>query len=139
MDVLTRKQRSNNMSKIKSRENISTEISFVKLLRQKKITGWRRNFRLVGKPDIVFPKKRITIFLDGCFWHGCKYHFVRPKTNSRFWLKKITLNVERDKKTRANLKNKKWQVMRIWEHQIKENPKGLINSVQNALVQQSAP
>ena len=71
-DRISKDQRSKNMSAVKGSGNKSTELLFAKLLRAKKIKGWRRNQKIYGKPDFVFPKKKIVIFIDGCFWHGCK-------------------------------------------------------------------
>jgi len=67
--------------------------------------------------DIAFPKQRVAIFVDGCFWHGCKLHFVTPKSNTAWWLEKLQANVIRDFDTDAHLAGLGWQVIRIWEHE----------------------
>ena len=70
------------------------------------------------KGDIVFPKKKICIFVDGCFWHGCPIHFKIPKSNSDWWSEKINDNVLRDKKQTKKLKSHGWKVLRFWEHEL---------------------
>lgn len=70
------------------------------------------------RPDVVFTKARVAVFVDGCFWHACPVHrTVRPKTNSAYWAKKLADNVARDKKQDAALKDAGWLVVRIWEHE----------------------
>ena len=119
MDKVTKTQRSRNMSAVKSRNNLSTEIRVLKLLREAKLTGWRRHYKkLRGVPDFVFPKYKIAVFVDGCFWHGCEKHRPLPRTNSAFWKEKISRNKERDKETTKTLKSKGWKVIRIWEHNL---------------------
>lgn len=113
-DVHTPEQRSFNMSRIRSRDT-KPEL----LLRSEL---WRRGYRyrlkssLPGKPDIVFHRQRLAIFVDGCFWHGCPKHFQLPKTRSEFWRKKIESNRQRDKEINALLKSCGWNVYRVWEH-----------------------
>jgi len=67
--------------------------------------------------DLVFPRRRIAVFVDGCFWHGCPVHFVMPKTNEGYWRPKVARNVERDRSTDAALHAAGWEVIRIWEHE----------------------
>lgn len=114
-DVLTKKQRSYNMSQIKSR-NTSPELKLRKKLRGLEFTYQPK---IYGKPDFANRKKRILIFVDGCFWHHCKKCFVKPKTNKGFWNKKIRNNCIRDKKVNKYLKKEGWIVLRFWEHEIK--------------------
>lgn len=87
------------------------------------ITGWRRDSKLQGKPDFVFPKPRIAVFVDGCFWHGCPKHGTKPKTNAAFWRKKIARNRERDREVGQALRQRGWRVLRIWEHELKNTNK----------------
>lgn len=67
--------------------------------------------------DLVFPRKRVAVFVDGCFWHGCPRHFVAPRTNAAYWAAKIERNRERDRSTDALMKTQGWRVLRVWEHE----------------------
>ncbi len=84
------------------------------------IIGWRRIYPLVGKPDFVFPKKRIVVFVDDCFWHGHDCRNVTPKENSDFWDKKRDYNRAHDKEVTKTLIAKGWNVIRIWECELKK-------------------
>src|SRR5208283_3651906 len=95
----------------------------IQLFRIAGITGWRRNYGLVGKPDFVFPKEKIAMFVDGCFCHGCTKHRRKPKSNQQYWTIKIDRNTRRDKSITKALREKGWAVVRIWEHELKgEDP-----------------
>ena len=85
---------------------------------------------LPGKPDIVFPKKRVAIFVHGCFWHmhECKY-FKWPATNSQFWREKLDGNVQRDKRVAVELQSKGWTVLTVWECELRETKYQMPNSV----------
>lgn len=119
-DVLTPKQRSYNMSRIRSRDTKPEEIVRKYLFSQ----GFRyrkNDTRLPGKPDIVLPKYKTVIFVNGCFWHkheGCKY-FVWPKSNVSFWREKLEKNVERDKHNYQLLQQMGWKTLIIWECTLK--------------------
>jgi DNA mismatch endonuclease, patch repair protein len=67
--------------------------------------------------DIIFPRERVAVFVDGCFWHGCQHHYVAAKANSDYWSKKIEGNVHRDRATNDALNVRGWEVLRIWEHE----------------------
>lgn len=124
-DVVNRLQRSYNMSRIKGR-NTKPEIKLRKILSKNGLRGYRIHYNISGKPDIVFPRKKFVIFLDGCFWHRCPSCFIKPETHKSFWEKKITGNAERDKKVTKTLKSSGWKVMRLWEHEIRKNPDRLL-------------
>ena len=112
------------MAAIRSRGNKSTEIVFLKFLRDHHITGWRRHDKKVeGTPDFVFLKKKIAVFIDGCFWHACKKCSSFPKSNRAFWENKIRTNKIRDKRINSTLRRKGWKVLRIWEHELKDKNK----------------
>ena len=133
-DVHTKAQRSRNMAAIHGKGNKSTEIKLIRLLRKYKLTGWRRHYeQLPGKPDVVFPRKKLAIFLDGCFWHGCPCCKLNPASNRKFWRKKIGENKIRDRKNTKQIKAGQWKVMRIWEHQLKSNPHNAIRKIQEVL------
>ncbi|MBU1032032.1 very short patch repair endonuclease, partial [Patescibacteria group bacterium] len=107
------------MSRIKSR-NTKPELILRRYL-HKSGFRYRVNYPLFGKPDLVFPKKKIAIFVHGCFWHqhGCK-NSVIPKTNNAFWKEKLNKNVSRDKKVAKELKGKQWICKTIWECEIED-------------------
>ena len=83
--------------------------------------------KLFGSPDIVLKRKKIAIFVDGCFWHKCKKHYVQPKTKKSFWIKKINQNVKRDKIVNQTLRKDGWKIIRIWEHEIKNSKSQMVN------------
>ncbi|PKM92505.1 MAG: very short patch repair endonuclease [Euryarchaeota archaeon HGW-Euryarchaeota-1] len=124
-DVLTKKQRSFNMSQIRSKDT-KPEIKIRKQLYKKGIGGYRVHYKLFGKPDIVFPAKKIVVFIDGCFWHKCPKCFIEPETRKEFWMKKIKGNVDRDHKVNIKLKKEGWKVLRYWEHEIKKSPERVV-------------
>lgn len=73
--------------------------------------------RRTVRPDVVFTKARVAVFVDGCFWHGCPDHQVVPKANPNYWGPKLRRNVERDRETDAALAESAWAVVRVWEHE----------------------
>ena len=91
-DTFTKEQRSHVMRQVKSNRNKSTELKLIQFFKDNKIIGWRRNFKLFGKPDFVFPKSKKVIFVDGCFWHGHNCRNTVPKANADYWQKKILSN-----------------------------------------------
>lgn len=117
MDHISREHRSWNMSRIRGSGNRSTELKIIHHLRQEKVTGWRRKYKLFGKPDFVFPKKKIALFVDGCFWHGHKCAKI-PSSNRNFWERKINANKKRDRTVNRELKRVGWSVFRVWECEI---------------------
>jgi DNA mismatch endonuclease (patch repair protein) len=86
----------------------------------------------VGKPDVVFPQKRLAVFIDGCFWHGCPKHYVRPRSREEFWAQKLKENVERDRCQTLALETLQWKVVRIWEHEVFENLDAVVSRVKLA-------
>ena len=119
-DTFSKEQRRKTMQAIKSERTKLEE----------KITNalWRKGFRfrknvktLKGKPDIAIKKYKVVIFLDSCFWHGCKKHCRYPSTNREYWHSKINRNMQRDKEVTDYYLNNDWNILRIWEHDIKEN------------------
>jgi DNA mismatch endonuclease, patch repair protein len=119
-DVFTRKKRSEVMSKIRGRGNLSTEMRMIALMRTNGIKGWRRHHRLPGRPDFVFLRERVAVFVDGCFWHGCPAHYVEPRTAAAFWRAKISGNRARDRRNSRALRRLGWRVVRLWEHDLKK-------------------
>ena len=107
------------MSKIKSRGNKLTELEMIRIFRSHKITGWRRRHRLFGKPDFVFPKSRLAVFVDGEFWHGHPEEKL-PDSNRDFWMKKIERNKKRDELVNRFLQEHGWTVLRFWQNELKD-------------------
>lgn len=135
-DVLTPQQRSYNMSRIKSRET-GPEIRLRKLLFAKGIRGYRTNYGIPGRPDIVFTRLKIAVFIDGCFWHKCPKCFKKPATRSKFWMDKINSNVKRDREVNEILKKAGWKVIRLWEHEINETPAKAVDKIAKILLKYS--
>lgn len=106
------------MSRVRAQGNLKTELALVMLLRQHRITGWRRHPKLFGNPDFGFREHRLAIFVDGCFWHGCPKHASYPATNRAFWEKKLLRNKDRDRLVTRTLKKGGWRVLRIWQHEL---------------------
>jgi DNA mismatch endonuclease (patch repair protein) len=105
------------MSAIRS-ENTKPELTLRKAL-------WNRGFRYrvhYGKEkiDIAFPKKKLAIFVDGCFWHGCPLHSHLPKSHTDYWYPKLKKNIDRDKAKNRRLENQGWRVLRFWEHELRD-------------------
>jgi DNA mismatch endonuclease, patch repair protein len=119
-DVFTRKKRSEIMSRVKGRENLATELRLIGVLRAYGIKGWRRNARLFGKPDFIFPETRTAVFIDGCFWHGCPSHGSVPQSNRIFWKGKLARNKKRDRLVNKRLKELGWTPLRIWQHELRK-------------------
>jgi DNA mismatch endonuclease (patch repair protein) len=118
MDTFSKKKRSWIMAQVKSVGNRSTEKILVAVLRKSKIVGWRRQYPIFGKPDFSFPRKKVVVFVDGCFWHGHPRKCRVPQANREYWLKKINRNVARDKLVNRTLKGMGWKVVRIWEDMV---------------------
>ncbi|MBK9137468.1 MAG: very short patch repair endonuclease [Verrucomicrobia bacterium] len=149
-DVFTKQKRSQVMARIRSRGNRDTELALAAVFRRHGITGWRRHqrlnvrsrrrrqsaatsrrtapgragadsrLRLRVNPDFVFPKRRLAVFVDGCFWHGCPRHATKPRQHAAFWRKKLAANKARDRKVNRALRAAGWRVLRIWEHELSQ-------------------
>lgn len=127
-DVFSKEKHSEIMGKVKSNKNKSTELKLIKYFKDNNIKGWRRNYKIFGKPDFVFLKKKIAIFTDGCFWHGHNCRNTKPRNNAEYWTKKIARNIERDKKVTERLAVLGYKVIRIWECELK-TPQNLLASL----------
>ena len=137
MDVHDKETRSYNMSRIKSK-NTKPEEMVRKYLFSHGFRYRKNDRRLPGTPDIVLPKYKITIFINGCFWHGhnsCRY-FVIPKSNTEFWTNKINKNIERDAINFKKLKDLGWNIITIWECELrKDNCEDTLQALVNKIVQ----
>lgn len=133
-DIFDAAKRTQIMASVKNKST-TPEIKLRSILHR---AGYR--FRITkkdlpGKPDIVLPKYRTAIFVNGCFWHGhsCKRGH-RPQTNSKFWNEKIDRNIERDKLVSGELKKLGWRVLTIWECELKKrNQETLLARIENFL------
>jgi DNA mismatch endonuclease, patch repair protein len=117
-DIFSKSKRSEVMSRIRGHGNKDTELKLAKFLRRNKIIGWRRNQKIFGKPDFAFPKFKLAIFVDGCFWHCCPKHATQPKGNRAFWKRKFAHNKARDRLVNRTLRSRGWRILRIWEHEL---------------------
>ena len=116
-------------------KNTKPELKLRKALYADGIRGYRLNWKKVaGKPDIAFPRKKISIFINGCYWHRCPYcELSLPKTNTDFWREKFEKNIKRDKKKEKELLDLGWIVLVFWECKIKTNIKDCINKIKASL------
>ena len=124
-DVFSKSKRSEVMAAIRSAGNKATELRLARIFRRLGITGWRRKQKVFGNPDFVFKGKKLAVFVDGCFWHGCPRHLRIPRTNRQYWSMKIQSNRKRDAIVSRRLRASGWKVLRVWEHEMK-NPQRLI-------------
>ena len=134
-DVFSTRKRSQVMSRIRSRGNKDTELLLARLFRRQRISGWRRNQHVFGKPDFVFKEFKLAVFVDGCFWHRCPVHGTQPKGNHSFWKEKFTRNQARARLVNRTLRLAGWRVLRIWEHELaRKNEARLLRRIHRALV-----
>ncbi len=120
MDTLSAEQRHNNMAAIKGK-GTKPEMIVRKFLWSRGFRYRVNNARLPGHPDLVLRKYRTCIFVNGCFWHGhknCRYYII-PKTNTDFWIRKITRNIERDRQEQLQLARMGWHCITVWECELK--------------------
>ena len=163
-DIFTKAKRSEVMARIRSRGNEATELALVRVFRAHGITGWRRQVevKVEGlrvesrkgstsprpsprrgeggafsvRPDFVFPKLRLAVFVDGCFWHACPQHTTKPRNNAAFWRKKFATNQTRDRLVTRTLRAQGWRVLRIWEHELaRKHQTRLLRRIQSAIAQ----
>lgn len=132
MDNVSEKKRSEIMSKVRSKDT-KIEIVFRKKL-------WTAGFRYrknpkgyFGKPDLVLKKHKTVIFVDSCFWHGCKKHCRIPSTRQDYWIPKIERNKKRDIEVNQYYKKEEWKVVRVWEHEVLKNFNKTIDKIVNFL------
>lgn len=123
--------KSEQMSRVRS-TNTDIEIALRKALWARGLR-YRVNYKLTGRPDVVFVTAKIAVFVDGCFWHGCPQHFTQPKKNAAFWKKKIGDNIARDRRIDAELTLRGWSPFRVWGHEVLENPEDVANRIAKAV------
>ena len=119
-DSINKKERSALMAKVRSKGNRSTEGKVEAALKGARVKGWKKHPEDVpGCPDFHFPKSRLAVFVDGCFWHACPKCGRLPSSNAEYWTLKIDSNRRRDNRIRRQLRREGFHVMRIWEHELK--------------------
>jgi DNA mismatch endonuclease (patch repair protein) len=140
MDIWDKKKRSEMMSRIRS-EDTRPEKALRKALFAEGYRYRTHYGKLPGKPDIVLPKHKTAIFVNGCFWHGhenCKFHRM-PKSNVEYWEKKIAKNKERDKRNMSGVASEGWKVIVVWECEIsKKNMRSVIAGIMAMMSEKSA-
>jgi DNA mismatch endonuclease (patch repair protein) len=125
--------RSEQMARIRGRDT-TPELVLRRLL-------WRAGLRYrlhattpAGRPDIIFPGARVAVFVDGCFWHGCPDHYVRPRSSCDFWSRKLIENCRRDGTQTKQLEALGWRVCRVWEHEVFEAADKAVQRVRSAVI-----
>jgi DNA mismatch endonuclease (patch repair protein) len=126
-------QRSRLMGRVR-RTGTAPEIQLRKALHRQGRRFRLGSYGLPGSPDLVFRSARVAIFVDGCFWHGCELHGTMPKTNAHFWRQKIRRNKQRDRRVNIELKRGGWNVVRVWEHQIRDNLPSAVSRIKKLVV-----
>lgn len=128
MDNLTKAQRKKNMQNIRS-SRTAPEILIEQALRRRNIYFAKNVKAIIGKPDIVFRRKKVAVFIDSDFWHANPKRFIMPQSNKRYWREKIRRNKERDSQVNKKLKKSGWKVIRIWEYEVKRNTDKCIKKI----------
>jgi DNA mismatch endonuclease, patch repair protein len=90
----------------------------------------------VGRPDVVFPGRRLAVFVDGCFWHGCPLHYVRPRSHPEHWAAKLRINIDRDRHQTLELERLGWRVVRVWEHAVYEELPDVVERIRETIESQ---
>ena len=135
-DTFSKRKRSEIMRAVKSK-NSRMELSVQKRWSEKGIRHRKHSRNLPGIPDISFANKKLVVFLDSCFWHGCRWHGTNPSSNRKFWVQKIKKNKERDKAVNAQYKKAGWKILRFWEHKLKRNQNIIVAAIITALEKSS--
>jgi len=127
-------ERSRLMGRVRSKGNRSTEQSFRLALVRARIRGWVLHTKTVfGRPDFYFPRDRVAVFIDGCFWHGCEKCGHLPRTRSAFWRTKFQRNKSRSRLVRTRLKRLGIRAVRFWEHELKNGADKAVRKLQGSL------
>ena len=136
-DVFSKKKRSEVMSKIRYKDT-KIELKLREAIRNSGLRGYRFNYKLIGKPDIVFNKYKVAIFCDGEFWHG-KYYTKNKHKYKKYWIEKIKYNMKRDKRNNRKLREAGWSVLRVWEKDIEKNMTKCIRKIKLKLKERGYP
>ena len=130
-DIVSKKKRSEIMSRIKSKDS-KIEVSFRKELWKQGFRYSKNSSKYFGKPDVVLLKHKTVIFIDSCFWHGCKKHCRIPSVRKKYWIEKISRNKERDREVSKHYKKQKWKIFRVWEHDIKKDRQKIVDKIKKS-------
>jgi DNA mismatch endonuclease (patch repair protein) len=134
MDIVDKATRSRIMAAVRSKGNRSTEGALRARLARAGLRGWRVcPDDVEGKPDFVFHRGRLAVFVDGCQWHGCPRCYRPPRSNVAYWSAKVRGNRARDKSVTRSLRRARWKVLRVWEHELKHSPKRVIAKIKRKL------
>jgi DNA mismatch endonuclease, patch repair protein len=115
------------MASIRSRGNRTTEGRLRMALVSHGVRGWTvLPDGVLGRPDFVFSRARLALFVDGCFWHGCRRCYIPPRSNKPYWKAKLERNRKRDRRTRARLRREGWMVVSLWEHELRTPSRAVI-------------
>lgn len=118
MDRVSSEVRSKIMAAVRSHGNRSTEQRMERILRRLRLSGYRTQWSVTGKPDFAWPRLKVALFIDGCWWHGCprcKRCKQPSKSNAAFWTAKVNSNRKRDMRVSRRLRADGWKVLRVWE------------------------
>lgn len=132
MDTVSKKRRSEIMRLVKSRDT-KIELKLRKLLRSRGLRFAVNDSKILGKPDIAFRRAKVAVFIDSCFWHGCKTHCRYPTANKIYWRNKIARNKKRDSTVSRGLKKEGWRVLRVWEHSLGKSPDTVARRIERFL------
>jgi len=126
-DNLTKKQRSYCMSQVKGKDT-GLELTIRSAIHREGLRFRKHVQGLPGRPDIVFPRKKVVVFIDGDFWHGYRFPYWKQSL-SRFWREKIEKNRRRDRSNFRKLRTRGWQVIRLWQHQVEGNSSRCVRKI----------
>jgi DNA mismatch endonuclease Vsr len=125
-------EHSRRMSAVRSTKNKTTESALRMALVRAGVKGWILHHKIPGNPDFYFPHEMVAVFVDGCFWHGCKKCGHIPNRNRAYWTAKLDRNQKRDKQINRHLKRHGVVVLRFWEHELKNNCQSCLEKIQSA-------
>lgn len=138
-DVFSKRKRSQVMQSVRGKGNRSTEGRIRHRLASSGLSGWHLHATgIIGKPDFAFPKERVAVFIDGCFWHGCKTCRNLPATNREFWAEKIRSNKLRDRIVTSRLRRDGWAIIRFWEHDVRLQANSCVSRIHSIVRDRSA-
>lgn len=128
MDKVSKEKRSEIMRRVRSSDSV-IEFELRALLRSHGLRYRKNVAKLFGKPDIVFKKTKLVVFVDSCFWHGCKRHGRIPSSNRTYWEQKIHRNRLRDTAVNRYYKKSGWSIFRVWEHDLRAAPNEVADKI----------